>query len=58
MTNFQDSTVNEAAADWLLLGSDLNEPWAFLIGADRTIVARWNNLFAKEELRSELEELN
>lgn len=56
--DFQNSLVNEAAADWLLLGSDLNEPWAFLIGADGTIVARWDNLFTMEELRSELEELS
>jgi len=28
-----------------------------LIGADGIIVARWDNLFTKEELRSELEEL-
>ena len=54
--DFQDNTVNEAAADWLLLGANLNEPWAFLIGADGTITARWDNLFTKEELRSELEE--
>jgi hypothetical protein len=56
--DFQDNTVNEAAADWLLGGSTLNEPWAFLIGADGIIEARWDNLFTKEELRSELEELN
>jgi hypothetical protein len=55
--DFQENTVNEAAADWLLGGSTLNEPWAFLIGADGIIVARWDNLFTKEELRSELEEL-
>jgi hypothetical protein len=56
--DFQDNTVNEAAADWLLQGANLNEPWAFLIGADGTITARWDNLFTSEELRSELEELS
>jgi hypothetical protein len=56
--DFQDNTVNEAAADWLLQGATLNEPWAFLIGADGTITARWDSLFTKEELRSELDELS
>ena len=56
--DFQDSAVNEAAADWLLQGATLNEPWAFLIGSDGTITARWDNLFTREELRSELEELS
>jgi hypothetical protein len=56
--DFKDNTVNEAAADWLLQGATLNEPWAFLIGPDGTIAARWDNLFTRHELRSELEELS
>lgn len=55
--DFQANTVNEAAADWLLQGSTLNEPWAFLIGADGTITERWDNLFTEQELRASLEEL-
>jgi hypothetical protein len=36
---------------------ELNEPWAFLIGDDGRIVARWDNLFVEDELREELDRL-
>jgi len=51
------NAVNEAAADWLLRDGDLNEPWLFLIGADGTIVERWDNLFTEEEVVPFLEDL-
>jgi hypothetical protein len=36
---------------------ELNEPWAFLIGRDRRMVARWDSVFVEEELREILEEV-
>ena len=38
--DFQNQTVNRAAADWLLRDGNLNEPWVFVIGADGKIAAR------------------
>lgn len=55
--DFRDDVVNEAAAGWLYRDEGLTEPWAFLIGANGEIVARWDNLFTEDELRSALEEL-
>lgn len=55
--DFQDNVVNKAAADWLYRGDELTEPWAFLIGPDGRIAARWDNLFTEGELRPALDEL-
>ena len=33
--DYDASVVNEAAADWLLRGKDLTEPWLYLIGSRR-----------------------
>jgi len=56
--DFQENVVNQSAADWLYRGGELNEPWAFLIGPNGRIVARWDNLFTEDELRSALDELH
>jgi hypothetical protein len=48
--NFEKRTINRAAAEWLLRGGDLTEPWVFLIGADGRILARWDNVVTREEL--------
>ncbi|MGH2591564.1 MAG: TlpA family protein disulfide reductase [Actinomycetota bacterium] len=55
--DFEDNVINQGAADWLYHNDELNEPWAFLIGADGKIVARWDNLFVEDELRDALEAL-
>jgi hypothetical protein len=55
--DFQGNVVNRAAADWLYRGTGLHEPWAFLIGSNGRIVARWDNLFTGPELRSALDDL-
>ncbi|GBC87618.1 hypothetical protein HRbin12_01633 [bacterium HR12] len=55
--DYQNNVVNKAAADWLYRDGELTEPWAFLIGPDGRIVARWDNLFTEDELRSALDEL-
>ena len=52
--DFQTSTVNKAAGQWLLRNGDLTEPWLFLIGPDGTIVDRWGPLFDPAEVRAEL----
>jgi hypothetical protein len=46
--------VNRAAADWLLRGQDMTEPWLYLIGADGVIVDRWGSLFDPEEVEATL----
>src|SRR5215211_6982011 len=38
--DYDESVVNEAAADWLLRDGDITEPWLFLIGADGRIAQR------------------
>ena len=53
--DFQTSTVNKAAGQWLLRNGDLTEPWLFLIGPDGTIVDRWGPLFDPAEVQAELE---
>jgi hypothetical protein len=55
--DFQNRVVNKGAAEWVLRGQDLTEPWLFLIGADGRIVARWDNVATPEEIEPLLEEL-
>ena len=55
--DFQEGTLNEAAADWLLREGDLQEPWVFLIGADGRIVARWDNVATRGEIEPHLQDL-
>jgi hypothetical protein len=47
---FQTKTVNKSAADWVLRGDQINEPWVFVIGADGRIAARFDNVVTKGEL--------
>jgi hypothetical protein len=56
--DFQKSVVNQAAADWLLRGGNLTEPWLFLIGRDGKILDRWGPLFDVGEVQTELEQAN
>jgi hypothetical protein len=48
--NFQAGVINKAAADWLLRGDDLREPWVFLIASDGRIAARWDNVATRKEI--------
>jgi hypothetical protein len=52
--NFQGQVLNQAAADWILRGNDLQEPWVFLIDRSGKIAARWDNLFDPAEVEAEL----
>ena len=55
--NFQDTVVNKGAAEWIYRQKDLTEPWVYLIGADGTIQARWDNVATREEIEPLLKEL-
>jgi hypothetical protein len=55
--DFEDNISNDAANEWLLRDGTLNEPWAFVIAADGTIAARWDNLFTQPELEDGLDAL-
>jgi hypothetical protein len=52
--DFENDVTNETANEWLLHDGTLDEPWAFIIAADGTIAARWDNLFTQPELEDGL----
>lgn len=54
--------LNRAAADWLdrdgISGNiDVIGPWVFLIGADGTILDRWNSILSAHEVAAELKRM-
>lgn len=56
--DFDAEELNPAVEEWIFdpeIGG--NEPWVFLVGADGTIQARWDNVLDEQELVSMLEEL-
>ncbi len=55
--DYQNQVINQAAADWLLRGNNLTEPWVYLIGPDGTILDRWATLFRQDEVAAELRSL-
>lgn len=55
--DFQDKTINKAAAEWLLVDEDLTEPWVYLIDESGKIAARWDNVATTAEVQAELEKL-
>jgi hypothetical protein len=55
--DFEAQRLNPAAATWIQTATGGNEPWVFLIGADGTIVARWDNVVDVAELESALSAL-
>jgi len=55
--DFDKKEINKAAADWLLRGGDLQEPWVFVVGADGKIVARFDNVTTCGELEPLLRQL-
>jgi len=55
--DYQSSTVNKAAGQWLLRNGDLTEPWLYLIDRDGMIVDRWSPLFDPAEVQAELAEV-
>ena len=55
--DFQGRVVNESAAEWVLRGGNILEPWVYLIGADGRIAARWDNVATAQEIEPVLQEL-
>ncbi len=56
--DFEARRLNDAAAQWLTQGGgDGNEPWVFLIGAEGTIAARWDNVATRTEIEPLLDQL-
>lgn len=55
--DFQERTVNKSAAEWVLRGDQLNEPWVFVIGADGKIAARFDNVATRGEIEPLLQAL-
>ncbi|HEX5369750.1 MAG TPA: hypothetical protein VFY10_10095 [Dehalococcoidia bacterium] len=47
---FQKQQINDTARDWLFRNGNLNEPWVYLIGADGTILNRWDNVATEGEI--------
>jgi hypothetical protein len=48
--DFQNQVVNKAAADWLLRGGNLQEPWVFFIDQGGVIRGRWDNVATRGEI--------
>jgi hypothetical protein len=55
--DFQTTTINKSAADWVYRNDELNEPWVFVIGADGKIAARFDNVVTRDELEPLLKAL-
>jgi len=49
--------VNKAAAEWVLRGENVTEPWVFLIDGGGRISARWDNVATPGEIEPRLREL-
>lgn len=56
--DFEAQTLNPWVEEWIFdPETGGNEPWVFLVGADGTIQARWDNVLDGQELTAMLEEL-
>lgn len=58
--DYEESVLNQGAADWIWpdeQADDVHEPWVFLIGADGTIVERWDNVASDAELRDAVDQV-
>lgn len=55
-SNYEETAINKSAADWIYRegDDDAHEPWVFLIGADGTVLQRWDNVTSDESLRAAL----
>ncbi len=56
--DFESEQLNPAVEEWIFdPETGGNEPWVFMVGADGTIQARWDNVLDADELVGMLEEL-
>lgn len=57
--DFEKREVSRHAAEWILPnGAEGREPWVFVVGADGTIVARFDNVVSMSELEAVLTDLS
>ncbi|MFZ4585272.1 MAG: hypothetical protein ACOYNI_08600 [Acidimicrobiia bacterium] len=57
--DFANSQPNDAALEWIgpKDGTDANEPWVFVVGADGTVSARFDNIATESDLRTAIEQV-
>lgn len=55
--DFDNSVVNEAAAEWVLRDENIFEPWVFLIDEEGKISQRWDNVATRAEIEPVLQDL-
>jgi hypothetical protein len=55
--DYKAKQLNDAAKEWIAAGSDVNEPWVFLIGADGKVAARFDNIASREAVEAFLQKL-
>ena len=55
--DFAASELNDAAAAFIQTAEGGNEPWVFVVGADGTVIERWDNVLDLPELVEVLESL-
>lgn len=55
--DYKAKQLNDAAQEWIAKGEDINEPWVFLIGADGTVAARFDNIATRGDLEPLLQKL-
>ena len=55
--DYKAQQLNDAAKEWISAGSSVNEPWVFLIGADGTVSARYDNIASQEAVEAFLQKL-
>lgn len=53
----EGNRMNDAVEPWIATDSGGSEPWVFLVGADGTITARWDNVLDEAELVGLLDDL-
>lgn len=54
----EGNELNEAAAAFIQTEAGGNEPWVFLLDADGTVLARWDNVVDLDELTTMLDEID
>lgn len=51
--DFEGRALNKEAAEWIYQeGADPKEPWVFLVAADGSVAARWDNVATDDELEA------
>jgi hypothetical protein len=55
--NYENQTLNRAAAEWIASGGDGAEPWVFLVSGGGTVVERWDNVTNWTQLSAALDQI-